>query len=71
MTLHEQPTEELKRLLADGALSEKKAAFAEAVLRRRRSERLREWLGRHAWLAAAFSVISAAGILLGLRSRPK
>jgi hypothetical protein len=48
MTLHEQATEDLKRQVADGSLSPKKEARAEAVLRHRRAERIRDWLGRHA-----------------------
>jgi hypothetical protein len=48
MTIHEQSTKDLKRQVADGALSPKKEAMAEAVLRHRRAERIRDWLGRHA-----------------------
>ena len=44
MTLHEQTTQELKRQVADGTLSPKKEARAEAVLRHRRAERIRDWL---------------------------
>jgi hypothetical protein len=39
MTLHEQPTDELKRQLAEGSLGERKTAVAEATLRRRRSSK--------------------------------
>jgi hypothetical protein len=53
MTLHEQSTKDLKRQVADGSLSPKKEARAEAVLRHRRAEHIRDWLGRHAWMGAS------------------
>jgi hypothetical protein len=52
MTLHEQTTDDLKQQVAEGSLSPKKEARAEAVLRHGRSERIRDWLGRHAWMGA-------------------
>ena len=60
MTLHEQTTEELKRQVADGTLSPKKEARAEAVLRHRRAERIRDWLGRYAWLGALAALFGFA-----------
>lgn len=69
MTLHEQSTEDLRRMLADGSLGPKKAAVAEATLRRRQSDRIRNWFQRHPWLAGVASVIGLAGMLLGLRTR--
>ena len=60
MTLHEQTTQELKRQVADGTLSAKKEARAEAVLRHRRRERIRDWLGRHAWLGALVALFGLA-----------
>ena len=60
MSLHEQTTEELKRQVADGTLSPKKEARAEAVLRHRRIERIRDWLGRHAWLGGLVALFGLA-----------
>ena len=63
MSLHEQTTEELKRQVADGTLSPKKEARAEAVLRHRRIERIRDWLGRHAWLGTLVALLGLARFL--------
>jgi hypothetical protein len=63
MSLHEQTTEELKRQVADGTLSPKKEARAEAVLRHRRIERIRDWLGRHAWLGNLVALFGLARFL--------
>jgi len=63
MSLHEQTTEELKRQVADGTLSPKKEARAEAVLRHRRIERIRDWLGQHAWLGALVALFGLARFL--------
>ena len=68
MTLHEQPTEDLRRLLADGSLGPKKAAVAEATLRRRQSDRVRNWFQRHPWLSGLATVLGLAGMLLGIRT---
>jgi hypothetical protein len=68
MTLHEQPTEELKQQVAAGSLSPKKVARAEAVLRHRRAERTAAWLGRHAWIAALLTVLGLARFLLPPRN---
>lgn len=64
MTLHEQSTENLKRQVSDGSLSPKKEARAEAVLRRRRAERIGEWLGRHRWIAGLVALLGVARFLL-------
>ena len=63
MTLHEQTTQELKRQVADGTLSPKKEARAEAVLRHRRAERIRDWLSRHAWLGVLVALFGLARFL--------
>jgi hypothetical protein len=68
MTLHEQTTEDLKRQVADGSLSPKKEARAEAVLRHRRAESIRDWLGRHAWLGALVALFGLARFLLPPRN---
>jgi hypothetical protein len=47
MPLHERSDEELKDKLSSGELSQKKTAVAEAVLKRRRTERIKAWLKRH------------------------
>ena len=60
MTQHEQTTEALKQQVADGTLSPKKEARAEAVLRHRRITRIRDWLGRHAWLGALVALLGLA-----------
>ena len=52
MSLHEETDAELKAKLSSGELGDKKTAVAEAVLRRRRAERTREWLKKHAWMGA-------------------
>ena len=49
MPLHERSDEELKDKLSSGELSQKKTAVAEAVLKRRRTERIKAWLKRHVW----------------------
>jgi hypothetical protein len=67
MTLHEQPTDELKRQLAEGSLGERKTAVAEATLRRRRSEQRRNWLQRHPWITGILTTLGLAGVFLGLR----
>jgi hypothetical protein len=63
MTLHEQSTKDLKQQVAEGSLSPKKEARAAAVLRHRRAERIRDWLGRHAWLGAALALFGLARFL--------
>jgi hypothetical protein len=60
--VHELSDEELRKKLASGELSGKKALTAHAVLRRRRRERIQEWLKRHSWLAAILAAIGLAGI---------
>ena len=67
MTLHEQSTKDLKRQVDDGSLSPKKEAKAEAVLRYRRAERIRDWLGRHAWVGAVVALFGLAHFLLPAR----
>jgi hypothetical protein len=68
MSLHEQTSEDLKRKVAEGSLSPKKEARAEAVLRHRRSERIRDWLGRHAWMGALVALFGLARFLLPPRN---
>jgi hypothetical protein len=58
--IHELPDDELKEKLASAELGEKKAAIARATLRRRRRERVQEWLKRHGWFAG---VLASLGIL--------
>jgi hypothetical protein len=60
--LHELSDKELRKKLASGELSDKKAVIARAVFRRRRRERVEEWLKRHSWLAAILAAIGLAGI---------
>ena len=67
MVLHEQTTKNLKRQVADGSLSPKKEARAEAVQRHRRAERIRDWLGRHAWVGAVVALFGLARFLLPAR----
>jgi hypothetical protein len=67
MTLHEQSTKDLERQVAHGSLSPKKEARAEAVLRHRRAERIRDWLGRHAWMGAVVALFGLARFLLPAR----
>ena len=69
MSLHEETDAELKAKLSSGELGDKKTAVAEAVLRRRRAERIQEWLQRHVWLEA---LVAALGLtaLVGLRPSP-
>jgi hypothetical protein len=57
---YQTSTKDLKRQVADGSLSPKKEAKAEAVLRHRRAERLGDWLGRHAWLGALVALFGLA-----------
>ncbi len=68
MTLHEQTTKDLKRQVADGSLSPKKEARAEAVLRHRRAERIGDWLGRYAWMGALVALFGLARFLLPPRN---
>ena len=60
--LHELSDKELREKLSTGELSDKKAAIAWALLRRRRQERFQAWLKRHAWLGAILVAIGLAGI---------
>jgi len=60
--LHELSDNELREKLSTGELSDKKAAIARALLRRRRQERFQAWLKRHAWLGAILVAIGLAGI---------
>jgi hypothetical protein len=71
MTIHEQSTKDLKRQVADGALSPKKEAMAEAVLRHRRAARIRDWLGRHAWMGAVVALFGLARFLSSSRKQHK
>jgi hypothetical protein len=71
MTIHEQSTKDLKRQVDDGSLSPKKEARAEAVLRHRRAERIRDWLGRHAWVGAVVALFGLARFLLPARKSRK
>jgi hypothetical protein len=68
MTIHEQTTQDLKRQVAEGSLSPKKEARAEAVLRHRRTERIRDWLGRHAWMGALVALFGFVLFLLPPRN---
>jgi len=67
MPLHDRSDGELKAMLAEGALSEKRAEVAQAVLKRRRVERLKDWLSRHSWLA---TIVTAMGISAFLLPKP-
>jgi hypothetical protein len=67
MTLHEQPTDDLKRQLAAGSLSEKKTAVAEATIRRRRSEQIQGWLQQHPWIIGMVTAMGLAGVFFGLQ----
>jgi hypothetical protein len=60
--LHELSDKELRKKLASGELSDKRAVTARAVIRRRRRERVQEWLKRHSWVAAILAAIGLAGI---------
>jgi hypothetical protein len=60
--LHELSDKELREKLSTGELSDKKAAIARALLRRRRQERFQAWLKRHAWLGGILAAIGLVGI---------
>ena len=64
MPLHERSDEELKDKLSSGELSQKKTAVAEAVSKRRRTERIEAWLKRHVWLAALVGALGLTAWLL-------
>ena len=64
MPLHERSDDELKEKLSSGELGEKKTAVAEAVLRRRRTERMQAWLQKHVWLAALVGALGLTAWLL-------
>ena len=64
MSLHERSDDELKEKLSSGELGDKKKAVAEAVLRRRRTERMQAWLQKHAWLAALVGALGLTALLL-------
>ena len=59
MPLHERSDDELTEKLSSGDLGDKKTAMAEAVLRRRRADRIQEWLKKHVWLGA---LVGALGL---------
>jgi hypothetical protein len=60
--LHEFSDKELREKLASDELSEKKAAIARAILRRRRQDRLQAWFKRHGWLAAILAALGLASV---------
>jgi hypothetical protein len=64
MSLHQRSDDELKAMLAAGALSEKRADLAQAVLRGRRLARVRGWLSKHSWIAAVVAAIGVSALLL-------
>lgn len=64
MVLHEHSDEALKDKLATGELGSKKAAVAEAVLRRRRAERVQSWLGKHPLLGTLLGALGITALLL-------
>ena len=59
LALHELSDKELREKLSTGELSDKKAAIARALLRRRRPKAFSE---RHAWLGAILAAIGLVGI---------
>ena len=63
MALHDRPDHELRAMLASGTLGKKRAQVAQAVLNRRRLERLQEWLSRHSWIAALVAVVGVSALL--------
>jgi hypothetical protein len=69
MALTDLSDEELRTKLDE--LGSKRAATAQAILRRRKAERFNEWLKRHSWLAALVTIIgSVAFFFLPSRQDP-
>jgi hypothetical protein len=62
MTLTDLPDAELRFELSGNALGSRVAAIARAILRRRKAERLAEWLKRHGWLGALLAAVRSAGL---------
>lgn len=52
MPLHDRSDDELKTMLADGALGEKRAEVTQ------------DWLSRHSWLATIVTAIGISAFLL-------
>jgi hypothetical protein len=59
MALTDLSDEELRTKLSAAELGSKRAATAQAILRRRKAERLNEWLKRHSWLAALATIVGS------------
>lgn len=63
MAILDRSDAELKAMLAAGVLGEKRTEVAQAVLKRRRLERLQDWLSRHSWVAALFAAVGIFAFL--------
>jgi hypothetical protein len=57
MALNDLSNEELTSKLSADQLGAKRAAVANAILRRRKAERFKEWLERHGWLARGIAAV--------------
>jgi hypothetical protein len=63
MAIHERSDDELKAMLAAGVLGAKRSKTAQAVLKRRRLDRLQDWLSRHSWIAALIAAVGISAFL--------
>ena len=63
MSILDRSDDELKAMLATGMLGEKRTKAAKAVLKRRRLDRLQDWLSRHSWIAALIAAVGISAFL--------
>jgi hypothetical protein len=71
MALTDLSDEELRTKLSADELGSKRAATAQAILRRRKADRFNEWLKRHSWLSGLATIVgSIAFFFLPSRQDP-
>jgi hypothetical protein len=64
MALTDFSDAELRLKLSGDALGSRRAAIARAILRRRKAERLAEWLKRHGRLGALVTAVRSVAFFL-------
>ena len=63
MAIIDRSDDELKAMLAAGMLGERRTEVARALLKRRRLDRLQDWLSRHSWVAGLFAAVGISAFL--------
>jgi hypothetical protein len=64
MALTDFSDADLRFKLSSDALGSRRAAIARAILRRRKAERLAEWLKRHGWLGVLVAAVRSSAFFL-------